>query len=107
MRLPITVSPDCNLSAGPSKNDKGPFVFVDGEPMMIELQGSLETEGGVPLQDGQSIGTLDVSNAVCLSSPEPVPFLHPKKLTAPDTGLRLHRDVTTRANLRYACRTIC
>lgn len=60
MRLPITVSPTCRLTS----SDKGPFVFVDGEPVMIELQGSLETEGGAPLQDGQSLGTLDMSNSV-------------------------------------------
>lgn len=34
--------------------------------MMIELQGSLETEANAPLQDGQSLGRLDLSNPVQL-----------------------------------------
>lgn len=66
MRLPISISPNCDLKEAQksTSKDKGPFIFVEGEPMMIELQGSLETEGGAALQEGQSIGTLDMSNPV-------------------------------------------
>lgn len=60
MRLPITTA----LSQSTAN---GPFVMVDGQPMLIELQGEIKTSAPASEEElaGQTFGKLDMSNPVC------------------------------------------
>ena len=68
MRLPIDVSLPLSATASFSKNS--PFVLLEGEPVLLELQGTLETPDASSAADraGHRIGKLDLSNPVrCIS----------------------------------------
>jgi hypothetical protein len=64
MRLPISVNlsdPDA-LTA----TSNAPFVLIDGQPVLIELQGEIssDADGGPSDLAGQKFGQLDMSNPV-------------------------------------------
>lgn len=70
MRLPLDPTPSFlySLSHPPSASDP-PLVFIDQEPFLVELQGSLEMpggghEGGEEEMRGVEVGKIDLSEPV-------------------------------------------